>query len=185
MNAISIALFFHITGALGMSAAIALEGFGLQQVRRAATPMQVGAGLHILGSTRKLGFPSMLVVVLTGLYMMVTGDGPTPWLFTTLGAIILLIALTGASGPRMAAVGKALARETAPLSGSFHAIVNHPLITISLYTRIAIILGIVFLKTTQPGWTGSLLIMGVAIVIGVASAVSQSRRVQVHAEASS
>ncbi len=185
MNAVSIALFFHITGALGMSAAIGLEAFGLQQVRGAAMPMQAGSGMRILGSTRKLGFPSMLVVVLTGLYMMVTGDGPTPWLFTTLGAVVLLIALTGASGPRMAAVGKALVGETAPLSGRFHSIVNHPLLTISLYTRIAIILGIVFLKTTQPGWIGSLLIMSVAIIIGAVSAMSQSRHVRVPAEASS
>src|SRR5512142_3272975 len=118
MNTESLALFFHITGALGMSAAIALEAFGLQHVRKAAMPMQAGAGLRILASTRNLGFPSMLLVVLTGLYMMITGDGPTPWLFTTLGAVILLIALTGASGPRMAAVGQALAHETAPLSAS-------------------------------------------------------------------
>ena len=185
MNISSIALFFHISGALSMSAAIGLETLGLQQVRRAAMPMQAGAGLRILSSTRKLGFPSMVVVILTGLYMMVTGDGPTPWLYTTLGAIILLIALTGASGTRMAAVGRSLSRETAPLSDSFHGIVNHPLLTISLYTRIAIILGIVFLKTTQPGWTGSLVTIGVAIAIGAVSGLSQSRRVQVHAEASS
>src|SRR5512146_3333941 len=105
MNIDSLALFLHISGALGMSAAIGLEAFGLQQVRKAVMPMQAGAGLHILGSTRKLGFPSMLLVVLTGLYMMITGDGPTPWLFTTLGAVVLLIALTGPSGPRTAAVG--------------------------------------------------------------------------------
>lgn len=185
MNAVSISLFFHISGALGMTAAIALEALGLQQVRMATMPMQAGAGLRILGGTRKLGFPSMLLVVLTGLYMMVTGDGPTPWILTTIGAVVLLIALTGTSGPRMAAVGRALARETAPLSGSFHSIANHPLITISIYTRIAIILGIVFLKTTQPDWTGSLLAIGVAIVLGVGSAFSQSRRVQAHAPASS
>ncbi len=185
MNTFSVALFFHISGALGMAAAIALEAFGLYQARSATIPLQAGAALRILGSTRKLGFPSMVVVILTGLYMMVIGDGPTPWLATTLGAVTLLIALTGASGPRVAAVGRALTLETAPLSQSFHSITNRPLLTISLYTRIAIILGIVLLKTTQPGWAGSLLTMGVAIIIGAVSAVSQSRRVQVHAEASS
>ncbi len=185
MNTSSIALFLHICGALGMSASIGLEAFGLQQVRRATMPIQAGAGLRILGGTRKLGFPSMLLVVLTGLFMMVTDGGPTPWLYTTLGAVVLLIMLTGASSPRMAAVGRALSRETAPLSGSFHSIVNHPLLTISLYTRIAIIVGIVFLKTTHPGWTGSLLSMGVLIAISAVSAASESRRIQIHAAASS
>ncbi len=185
MTADSLALFFHISGALGMTAAIALEALGLQQLRRATIPVQAGAALRILGGTRRLGFPSMLVVILTGLYMTVTGGGPTPWILTTIGAVVLLIALTGASGPRMAAVGRALARETAPLSENFHNLENHRLISMSLYTRIAIILGIVFLKTTQPDWTGSLLTIGAAVVLGAVSGLSTTRGVRAHAEASS
>jgi hypothetical protein len=184
MNTDSLALFLHISGALGMAAAIALEALGLQQLRTATMPVQAGAALRIMGGTRRLGFASMLAAVLTGLYMTATGGGPTPWIYTTIGALVLLIGLTGANGPRMAAAGRALARETAPLSSSFHDMLNHPLISISLYTRIAIILGIVFLKTTKPDWAGSLLTMGIAIVLGAATALLQSRRAQAHAEAS-
>src|SRR5512138_2200598 len=175
MNALSLVLFLHISGALGMAAAIGLEGLGLQQVRQATMPALAGAGLRIMGSTRKLGFPSMLVAIITGLYMMATGGGPTPWLYTTLGAVVLLILLTAASGPRVAAIGRGLARETAPLSGSFHSLANHPLLSLSLYMRIAIILGIVFLKTVKPDLGGSLLAMGVAILLGLASAFPVAR----------
>ena len=185
MTTYSLALFLHISGALGMAAALGLEAFGLQQVRRATMPAQAGAGLSIIGGTRRLGFASMLTAVLTGLYMMLTMWSGLPWLYTTLGAIILLIALTGANGPRMAAAGRALAREGGALSASFHEIVNHPLVSISLYTRIAIILGIVFLKTAKPDWTGSLLTIGVAIILGAGSALSVSRRAQAHAQVSS
>ena len=184
MNADSLALFLHISSAMGMAAATALEWLGLQQVRKATTPQQAGAGLRILGGTRRLGFPSMLVAIITGLYMTATGGGPTPWIYSTMAAIVLVIVLTAANGPRMAAAGRALAREGGALSGGFHGIVNHPFVSISLYTRIAIILGIVFLKTVQPGWAGSLLTMGLAIVLGVASALSVSRRVRADAEAS-
>ncbi len=185
MTANSLALFFHICGAFGMAAALALETIGLQQVRKAATRVQAGAGLGIMGGTRPLGFASMLTAIVTGLYMMVTGGGPTPWIYATLGALVLLMALTAATAPRMAAVGRALAREGAALSGSFHNAANQALISISLYTRIALILGIVFLKTAKPGWTGSLLTIAVALVLGAAVAVSQDRRAQQHAEASS
>lgn len=185
MTAYSLALFLHISGALGMAAAIGLEALGLQQVRKATMPAQAGAGLRIMGGTRRLGFASMLAAVLTGLYMTATGGGPTPWIYTTIGALVLLIGLTGVSGPRVAAAGRALARETAQLSGSFHSIANHPLLFLSLYTRIAIILGIVFLKTAKPDWTGSLLTIGVAIALGAASTLSVSRQVQAHSEASS
>jgi hypothetical protein len=185
MNTESLALFFHICGALGMASAIALEALGLQQVQRATMPSQAGAGLRIMGGTRRLGFPSMLAAILTGIYMMATDGGPTPWLYTTMGALVVLIVLSVVNGPRMAAMGQVLAHETAPLSATFHNIVNYPLISISLYTRIAIILGIVFLKTAKPGWAGSLVTIGVAIVLGAVSAVSVSRRVQAPAEASS
>ena len=167
-----------------MSAAIAREVLALRQVRKATMPSQAGAGLQIMGGTRRLGFPSMVVAVLTGLYMMAISGGPTPWLYTTIGAVVLLIVLSLVNGPRLAAAGYTLSHETASLSGTFHNMVNHPLISISLYTRIAIILGIVFLKTTQPDWTGSLLTIGVATVLGVASALSVSRGLRAHAEAS-
>jgi hypothetical protein len=49
---------------------------------------------------------------------------------------------------------------------------NHPLLRIGIQTRVAIGLGIVFLMTIKPDLVGSLLTIGVATVLGVASALS-------------
>jgi len=173
----SIALFLHIVGAVGLFVALGLEWTGLRQIRGAMTPEQVRGWMGILKSVRKVGFASMLTAVITGIYMMVTDVGGVAWIYASLGALVLVIVLSLAlTGPRMAAVGRALATEKAPLSRNFHSLANNPLLWISIQTRIAIALGIVFLKTAKPDLGGSLLTIGAAIVIGLASALPLPRR---------
>jgi hypothetical protein len=177
MNIYSIALFLHIVGALGLSVALGLEWTGLRQIRSAVLPEQVRAWMGILKSTNKVGFPSMLTTVLTGIYMMLKAWGWAPWIVVTIGSLVLVIALSVAlSKPRMMAIGQALAKEKGPASPTFHNLVNHPILWISLQTRVTIVLGIVFLKIIKPDLGGSLLTIGVAIMLGLASALPMPRR---------
>jgi hypothetical protein len=180
MNDYSIALFLHIVGVLGLFVALGLEWTGLWQIRSAMTPEQVRGWMIILKSVRKFGFASMLTAVITGFYMMVTVWDGEAWIYVSLAALVLVIALSVVlTGPRMAAIGQALPKERAPLSPSFHNLANQPLLWISIQTRIAIALGIVFLKIAKPDLGGSLLIIGVAIVLGVVSALPLPRRERV------
>jgi len=173
----SIALFLHIVGALGFSVALGLEWTGLSQIRSAKATEQVLAWMGILKRVRKAGFASMLTTVITGIFMMVTDWGGEAWIIVTVGSLILVIALAQVvTAPRMAAVGQALATEKGPLSKTFLSLANHPLLSISIQTRVAIALGIVFLKTVKPDWGGSLLTMGIAIALGIASALPMPRR---------
>jgi ribose/xylose/arabinose/galactoside ABC-type transport system permease subunit len=108
--------------------------------------------------------------------MMVTEWGPVAWIIVTVGSLVLVIGLAQVvTAPRMAAIGQALATEKGPLSKSFHSLANHALLSISIQTRVAIALGIIFLKTLKPDWGGSLLTVGIAIVFGVASALYNPR----------
>ena len=177
MNAYSIALFLHIVGAVGIFVALGLEWTGLWQIRSATTPQQVGGWMRILKSVRKFGFASMLTTVITGIYMMLTAWGGESWIIVTVGSLVLMIALAQVvTAPRMMAIGRALATEKAPLSQTFHSLANNPLLWISIQTRVAIALGIVFLKITKPELGGSLLTIGIAIVLGIASALPMPRR---------
>ena len=173
----SIALFLHIVGVLGLFVALGLEWTGLRQIRSAMIPEQVRAWMGVLKSVRKVGFASMLTTVITGIYMMLTEWGGAAWIIVTMGSLVLVIALSLAlTGPRMTAVGRALATEKGALSKTFHSLANHPLLWISIQTRVAIALGIVFLKTAKPDLGGSLLTIGVAIILGLATALPLPRR---------
>jgi len=163
MNIYSTALFLHIVGALALFATLALEWVGLLQIRNAASSDQVRIWLGVLRRASKTGFPSMLVTVLTGVYMMVVVWGRTPWLVTTVGALVLMIVLARAAAPRVKVLGQS--------SGA----VNDPLLWVSVQTRSAIVLGIIFLKIAKPDWIGSFLTIGVAVVLGIVSALLISR----------
>jgi hypothetical protein len=168
MNTYSIALFLHIVGALGLSVALGVEWTGLRQIRNAALPEQVRVWTGILKGTNKVGLPSMLMMVVTGIYMTATVWGRTPWLVVTMVALVLMIALARAAAPRLKA-----------LEQSFIA-ANDLLLWFSIQTRVAITLGIIFLKIAKPDLGGSLLTIGVAIILGIASALPMRRPVQAH-----
>ena len=177
MNVYSIALFLHIVGALGFFVALGLEWTGLWQIRSAVRPEPVRAWMGILRSASRVGMTSMLTTVISGFYMMATAWGGVAWIIVTLGALVLVIVLSVAlTGPRMVAIGRSLATEKGLVSQTFHILANHPLLWISIQTRVAIALGIVFLKTAKPDLGGSLLTISVAIVLGLASALPVPRR---------
>jgi len=180
MNTYSIVLFLHIVGALGIFVALGLEWTGLSQIRNAILPEQVRPWMGILKNVRTFGIASMLTAVVTGIYMMATIWGGEAWLYVTLGSLVLMITLAQvATAPRMAAIGQALVTEKGPLSITFHSLANRTLLWISIQTRVAIALGIIFLKIAKPDLGGSLLTICIAIVLGVASALYIPRRERV------
>ncbi len=174
MTAYSIALFVHVTGAIGYFVALGLEWTGLRQIRSTVSAPQAREWLGRLANVRKLAFASMLSAVITGIYMMQTWGG-LPWAIVTVGALGLLILLTAVvAGPRMAALGRALGSEQ-PEPHAFQNLASHPLLRISLQTRVAIALGIVFLKSAKPDLSGSLIVVGAAVLLGLGSALPVGR----------
>lgn len=180
MSTYSIALFFHIAGVLGFVVTMGLEWIGLRQIRYAVLPEEVRAILGMVKGTNLLGFISMPTIILTGIYMMLKEWGFVGWIIVVLAALVLEIVLFVAlAAPRMAAIEKALATEKRPVSQTFHNLANHPLLWISIQTRLGIVLGIVFLKIAQPNLERSLLVLGIAIVLGLTSALPALRQERV------
>jgi hypothetical protein len=180
MSNYSIALFLHIVGALGFSVVLGLEWIGLSQLRRARLPEEARAILGTVRRADRLGFISMPTTIVTGFYLLLTVWGWVPWILVVLGALIVeIILFVALAKPRMAAIEQTLVTEKGFISQTFHDLVNHAILWISIQTRVAIILGIILLKIAKPDLGGSLLTIGVAIVLGFASALPRSRRVRV------
>jgi hypothetical protein len=179
MSNYSIALFLHVLGALGFSVVLGLEWIGLSQLRRARLAEEARAILGTVKSADRLGFISMPTAIVTGIYMLLTVWGWVPWILVVLGALILEIVLfVVLAKPRMAAIEQALATEKGSVSQTCRDLVHHPILWISIRTRVAIILGIILLKFTKPDLGASLLTIGIAIVFGLASALPMTRRVR-------
>jgi hypothetical protein len=169
MTLYSIALFLHIVGALGLFVALGLEWTGLRQLRHATTAEQAREWLGVAGLVRRVGPASLVAILLPGLYMTATTWGGQAWIGIGLAAMLLLGALGALNGRRLAAIGHAAATECGDLSPVLRQRLRDPLLWTSVQTRAAIGVGIVFLMTVKPDLGGSLLTIGAAVVLGLAS----------------
>ncbi len=176
MNGYTIALFLHIVGALGFFVTLGLEWTSLRHVGRAGTAEQVREWMQVPNEMGRLGMIAMLTLLAAGIFMMVTAWGPAPWILVTFAAIVLLIVLTATlTNPRMAAINQAVDQEQGSISPSLQNLVNDPQLRISIQTRTAIALGIVFLMTAKPDFVVSLLTIVVAAIFGLVSGVLMPR----------
>jgi hypothetical protein len=124
-----------------------------------------------LRKARKLGFPFIPLTGISGSYLMLTEFAGTAWGFVSVASLAVVIAFTLAvTGPRLRAVGHAVAAG-GPESPALQNLVHHPLLWVSVQTRAAVIVSMVVLKLIKPGVGGSLITIGLAILVGVLSAL--------------
>ncbi len=173
MSLYSIALFLHIVGALGLFAALGLEWTSLRQLRRATTVAQARAWFDVLGLVRRIGPASLATILLPGFYLMATAWHWTGWIVVALAGMGLLAVLGALNGVPLAALRRELdTQQAAPVCERL----LHPRFVLSIQTRVALVLGIVFLMTVKPDLGGALLTIGVAVVLGLGASVPAWRR---------
>ena len=93
MTLYAFALFIHIVGSLLLCTAFTAEGIGLLQLRRATTGSAVRQWEGILGLGRVFGPASVVTILASGLYMMISSWGWVPWIAVGLFAWVLIAVL--------------------------------------------------------------------------------------------
>jgi hypothetical protein len=168
----------HVVGAIGYFLGIGTWLFVLVGLRRAQRVEQVRAFIHLIGLSGPLSGIGALFILATGLYMVLTAWSlSTGWILVALISLILM-ASSGAAliEPRRRAIDR-LAREApdGPLPQPLELRTHDPVLLTALQTIGALLLGMVFLMTTKPDLVGSLIVVGVALLLGLASGVLVSR----------
>ena len=174
MNIYPIALFLHVSGAIGYFIGIGAWLFVLAGLRRAQRVEQVRALINLVAMTGPLFAISVLLILAAGLFMSLTAWSlQTGWIAVALISLVIMAPLgTALIEPRRRALGR-LAREApdGPLPESLEQRTHDPVLGTALQTLAALLLGIVFLMTTKPSLTGSLIVMAVALALGLASSL--------------
>ena len=185
MSIYTIVLFLHVSGAIGYFIGTGTWLFGLSALRRAQRVEQVRALTNLVGRSGPLFGISVLLILATGLYMALTAWGlRTGWIDVALISLILIAPLgTALIEPRRRAIDR-LAREApdGPLSQALEQRTQDPVLLTALQTLAALLLGIVFLMTTKPALTDSLIVMAVALVLGLASGLLVSRATRIRGQ---
>jgi hypothetical protein len=170
MTLYAFALFVHIVGSLLLCTAFTAEGIALVHLRRALTGEGVRQWEGVANLGRVFGPASVVTILASGLYMMVTSWGWVPWLAVGLLAWVLIAVLGAVNGIRMSVTLRQAIAGATP-AGSL----RNRTFLISWLTRLSIAVGIVFLMTNKPDLLPALLAIAVAAAIGAVAGVALSR----------
>lgn len=181
MHVYALALFAHILGVLGLFIAMGLQWLVAVRLQRAQTIGEAREWSSLIGIVGKMGPASGALVVVAGVYMtLARWSVQAPWIVVSLGAMVVMMALgMGVTTRRMKAVHRAALAEPEGewISQGLWRQINDPVLWIAAHTAGSIALGVVFLMTTKPGLSGSLLVVAVALALGVGvGAITAKRR---------
>lgn len=178
MTLYSIILFLHVCGAIGYFIGMGIWLFGLWALRRAQYVEQVRTLTRLIGLTGPLFGISVLLLLAAGVYMALTAWSLlTGWILVGLVSLVLLAPLgTVLLEPRRRTIDRQV-RETATgsLPEEVKRSVHDPVLLTTVQTLTILLLGVVFLMTTKPDLVGSLIVMGVALLLGLALSAFVSR----------
>jgi hypothetical protein len=170
MSLYTVALFLHVSGAIGAFVSLGIWLFGLAALRRAQRVEQVRALAWLIIIASPLMVGSVVLIGLAGFRMALSTWGlATPWIAVSLVSVVL-IGPTGAFilDPRMRTI-MAMAREVpvGPLPAALILRTHDPILVTAGTTLAIMLLGIVFLMTTKPELVTSILVMGVVLFLGL------------------
>ena len=169
--------FLHVVGALGLTAAFGAEAVGLAGLRRARSADEALLWLRSRRWVLLIGPASIGVVLATGIYLTVAEWGADAWIVVSLVSLVALAGIGGVlTGVPMARITPAVERASGPLPEELRHDLRSPLLTVSLLTRIAITVGIVFLMVQKPALPTSLVTIILAAGIGVAAGLVSGTR---------
>jgi hypothetical protein len=185
MTAYTLALFAHVSGAIGYFAAMGVWLFGVAGLRRAVRVEQVRTLTDLMGRLGPLFGLSVLLILISGLYMAYTTWGfQSGWIDVALVSLVLIAPLGGVLiEPRRRIIARvAQHAPDGPVQQALAQQTHDPVLLTTVWTVTALLLGIVFLMTTKPPLLVALLVMAITLVLGVASGALGVRRMRAGAQ---
>jgi hypothetical protein len=147
MTFYALTLFLHIIGAVLLFATLTAEGTSI---------LYGGSAASI---NRVVGPISALLILVPGVYLVVTTWGWMPWVLVGIAAWVVVAVLGTVSGVRSSRGGPAASSA-------------------SWWIRVGLVTGVFFLMTTKPDLVGSLasVLIGAAVGYGISAVARRTRR---------
>jgi hypothetical protein len=174
----AVVLFLHVSGAIGYFNGIGSRIFVLFALRRAKLVEQVRAVADLDARLGPFTRISVLLLLVVGLSLaFVDALWQSGWIEVALISLMLLVPLAAVLLEPRRRVIEQLARE-APEGlhpSSLEVRISDPILPVTLLTVATLLLGLVFLMITKPDLLNSLIVMGVALLLGLAPGLLVSR----------
>jgi hypothetical protein len=178
VSTLSLVLFVHVTSAIAVFVALALEGVILQQLRSADEREPMLRALRAFARLRVIYIPAFLGILIGGGYLASRYGRGTGWIPLSLAATLSLLIIGGVvTGRRVQRVRRALAiGGDAPALGPIRDQATSAALLRVYGLRVGLTLGIVFLMTVQPEFVPSLIALVSSAAIGVLATIPAAAR---------
>jgi uncharacterized membrane protein len=166
-----ILVFVHVIGAIALSAGTFISLLGMVALRRAQRVDEARSILRLLALSEPISGIALVVTPVAGLLMTLNTWGwQHAWINVALVSMVLLLlpvgAITGIRRNKIFQLVKQMPDETLPPSVKHH--IHDPLLGTTANMMVSLIVGIEFLMTTKPVLDGSLIAIGLSVLLGVA-----------------
>ena len=178
MNLYSITLFVHIISAIANFFGNGTLLLGMSALRRTKRVEQVRTIAALMAITGRIFPLTLVLLVATGLLLSAIAWGVQGWDGVALLSFLLIVAPIGVivvSRRLGAIVSMAQEAPDGPLPVALDAHIQDPVLGTAVQIITALLLGIVFLMTTKPTLIGSILVMTIAVILGLASGLPLAR----------
>lgn len=186
MTLYDIALFVHMIGLIAMFGGFVLYARAGVRLRAARTLDDVRSWVGLLESSGPMFASGTVMLLLSGLYMMGSRwQAPHPWLVVPLtGLLTIWIAGATISARQVRGLRAAMANAHASISEELAARIADPFPWTVIAALNGLALGIVFVMSTKPGWTGSVMAVVVTTTVGsaIGARLTRAARYTVRAE---
>lgn len=169
MNWYTVALFAHIVGVLTLFISMALQWLITLRLRSAGSLAQAREWSGIAKSLNRLAPVSGVLILGAGIYMTaISWSMLTSWVDVSLAAMAIMMALgMGVVARRLRAIQRAAAAATTEaIPAAMRDQIDDPALWVSMQMSIAVALGIVFMMTTKPNLTGSVVVVIATLALG-------------------
>jgi hypothetical protein len=169
----SLTLFVHIVGMLTLFVGLGLEWASLNSLQRSVTREQALPWLRLVVMVPRVSGIAVAAILVSGFYLGARiGVLGNDWMRASYGALLLMAIV---SGPVSRSPMRALKRVAMPADGmvALQAAAANPILRLSLRTRIAFGLAIVFLMIAKPAAGESLLVLALASMVTIATSLTR------------
>jgi len=166
----SMALFFHLLGMLTLFGSLLAEWLSLESLRRSEGEILPPFSLSILTALPRFTPIAGVLILASGGYLAArAGVWEFAWLRVSVTALVLMGILgeVALRPVRRALRQSSSSQRDAPIPG-VRQLAFHPFLRLSLRTRTAVALGIVYLMIAKPDLFQSVALIGTALVLGAA-----------------
>jgi hypothetical protein len=161
-----IALFLHVTGALLLFAALAIEWLCIANIKKARTIEHIKESVLNYSKAGALGGIAAILILVPGIYMMVTVWNDARWgMGGFLGLILIGQIGNIVIGRKMKKV-KTILKTGNGESQALATLLQNKSFWLVAKVRTAIFFGVIFLMTVKPGLEGSIITLAVSILLG-------------------